>query len=69
MKKLFSNSLLLIAALFVGNYAFAGGDPCPPVMAGESGTIGECRSYTVFETQFKWCDTGAEGSGDCVISE
>lgn len=40
---------------------------CPPVMAGETGTAGQCRSVTILDVTQTWCDTGAEGPGDCMV--
>jgi hypothetical protein len=63
---------LIICAIFAlfafSNLAIAqADDPCPPLMAGESGTVGECRGFIIFEIESKWCDTGAEGPGDCLV--
>lgn len=67
MKKLIV--FVLFAIISFSNLALAQteNDPCPPLMAGESGTIGECRGFIIFETESKWCDTGAEGPGDCLV--
>ncbi|MCE7056345.1 hypothetical protein LZF95_16805 [Algoriphagus sp. AGSA1] len=68
MKKLLLYSFFSVTILLVGHNVMAE-DPCPRLMSGDSGTVGECRSYTIFDNEIKWCDTGAEGPGDCLVSD
>lgn len=72
MKKIVSLSLIL--GLCGISFLFASDNPCPPIMAGESGTAGICLDVHIIHpdgnTFAKECiDDFPDALGDCWVSE
>lgn len=67
MKKLFLIFAIIGATgTFVAN-AVEEDWSCPPLPVGTLGIVGECRGTNILGVINTWCDTGAEGMGDCVV--
>ncbi|MGM0945785.1 MAG: hypothetical protein ACQEW9_11415 [Bacteroidota bacterium] len=65
MKKLFIVLIIGLGSVMTSN-VLADDWECPALPVGTIGIVGECRGFEIMGNVTTWCDTNAEGLGNCI---